>query len=257
MSLKEDKILAIDVGNTNIHWCYIQSGEPVGEYKRIKHVEISLLPWDEIKKQNCPVVIAGALTHINETLERITDEYKIQFVEINTSKQNVIKNTYHTLGIDRVCNLIASLNLIKNINKPLVVFDFGTATTVTVCDKDKNFLGGLIKTGFETELKGIASNALSLPHINLAKEQKVSKLNPLSNNTEDSILQGVIIGQIALIEYYLKSLKEEIKVEPIVIFTGGNAPIVLRFIERKPDLHEPMLTIKGIYYCYKSCLQKA
>ena len=251
---KENTIVAIDVGNTNIHWCLMRDGKIQGEYHRNKHTELSLLPWEEIKKNNYSVVIAGALLHMNEAVETIANDYKIKFIELSTSKQNTIKNTYPSLGIDRVCNLIGALKSLENLKSPVIVFDFGTATTITACDQNGKFLGGLIHTGCEIELKAISSKTLSLPHVQLAKEQKITKLNPLSNNTEDSILHGVIVGQLALIEYYLKLFKKDITTEPKIIFTGGHAPIINRLIDKKCDLYDPHLTIKGIYHCYESSM---
>ena len=249
----EETILAIDVGNTNIHWSYIKKGELI-EYKRNKHTELSLLPWGEIKQKNYPAVIAGALPHINDSVQTITNDYKIKFVEMTIDKQNIIKNTYPALGIDRVCNLIAALKAFPNLLSPIIVFDFGTATTITSCDKDRNFLGGMIKTGCEVELKAISSKTLSLPHVELAKEQKIKKLDLLSKNTEDAILNGVIVGQLALVDYYLKLFKQELNTEPKIVFTGGNAPIINRFLDKKCDLYDPHLTIKGIYHCYQASL---
>ena len=248
----QNKILAIDVGNTNIHWGYMQDIKIQGEYIRNKHTELSLMPWNEIKNQNCPVVIAGALIHMNEAVQSIAKDYNIKFTEIDTTKQNTIKNTYPTLGIDRICNLIGALKSFDNLKSPLVVFDFGTATTITSCDQNGIFLGGMIKTGCETELKAISSKTFSLPHVQLAREQRITKLNPLSQNTEDAVLHGVIIGQLALIDYYLNIFKRETKLDPKVVFTGGNAPIISRFLDKKCALYDPHLTIKGIYHCYKA-----
>ena len=245
-----ETILAIDAGNTSIHWGYMKDGNLTSNYNRNKHTELSLLPWDEVKKSNCPVVIAGALVHINDEIKRIAKDHDIKFIQLETAEQRIIKNTYPTLGVDRVCNLVGAINSFKVLNSPVIVFDFGTATTMTACDKDYNFLGGLIHTGCEIELKALASKTFSLPHVQLAKEQKITKLNPLSNNTEDAILHGVIIGQVALVESYLKLFKEETKSEPKIVFTGGNANIVSRFL-KNIDLYDPHLTIKGIYYCYK------
>ncbi|MBI2996009.1 MAG: type III pantothenate kinase [Candidatus Melainabacteria bacterium] len=252
MSQNKNTILAIDVGNTSIHWSFIQDGK-LQDYKRNHHTELSLLPWSEVKKNNYPVVIAGALIHMNEAVQTITDDYQIKFVEINIKNQSVIKNTYPTLGVDRVCNLTAALNTLGNVKSPIVIFDFGTATTITSCDQNGNFLGGIITTGCEIELKAISSKTLSLPHVELAKEQKITRLNPLSKNTEDAILNGVIIGQIALVEHYLNLFKKEGHPNPKIAFTGGNASIVTKFYKNY-DLHDPHLTIKGIYYCYESSL---
>ena len=254
MNQEQNKILAIDVGNTNIHWCYMYEGKIEGEYNRNKHTELSLLPWEDIKKQKCPVVIAGALQHMNDAVKTIAGDYKVKLVEITVNNQNIIKHTYSTLGIDRVCSLVAALKSFTNLKVPVVVVDFGTATTISACDKDGNFLGGMIKTGFEIELKAMSSKTLSLPHVELAKEQKITKLSPLSKSTEDAMLHGVIIGQVGLIEYYFNLFKKEVHPEPKVVFTGGNAPIITRFTGKKYDLFDPHLTIKGIYHCYQSSL---
>lgn len=245
----KDTILAIDVGNSSIHWNFITNGK-VEDYKRNKHSELSLLPWSEVKKNNYPVVIEGALPHMNEAVETIAKEYQIKFIEINVSNQHLIKHTYEALGIDRVCNLIGALKSFPNLKSPIIVFDFGTATTMTSCDQNGNFLGGIIRIGFEAELKAMSSQTLSLPHVNLAREQKIIKLNPLSKSTEDAMLHGVIIGQLSLIDYYLNLFKQEVHSDPKIVFTGGNSSIIKRFYNKKYDLHDPYLTLKGIYHCY-------
>lgn len=254
MTKNQNTILAIDVGNSCIHWGFIKEGKLQGDYKRNRHTELSLLPWDEVKKNNYAVVIAGALLHMNEAVETIANEHKIKFTEMNIKKQNVIKDTYPTLGIDRVCNLITALKSFENLQLPIAVFDFGTATTITSCDINGNFLGGMIKTGFEAELRAISSKTFSLPHVELAREHKITKLNPLSRSTEDAILHGVIIGQVALVEYYLNLFKKEHGSNPKIVFTGGNASIITKFYEKKCDLYDPHLTLKGIYYSYEESL---
>lgn len=251
MAENQNTILAIDIGNSSIHWNFITDGK-VDEYKRNKHTELSLFPWQKVKEINCPVVIAGMLPHMNDAIQTITRDYKIKLVEITVSNQGIIKNTYPTIGIDRVLNLISALNSTKGLNSPIVVFDFGSATTVTSCDKNGNFSGGLIKAGFELELKGLSTLTFSLPHVQLAREQKITKLNALTRETEDAILHGVITGQIAFIDYYLKMFENE-QVKPQVIFTGGNSSIVAKFYKNF-DLLDPLLTLKGIYHCYQSSL---
>ena len=253
--MTNETILAIDVGNSSIHWNFITSGE-IKNYNRNKHTELSLLPWKAVKDSNCPVVIAGMLPHMTGAVQSITTEYGIKFIEINLTNQGKIKNTYPTLGIDRVCNLIGALESFKNLNTTLIVFDFGSATTASSCDKHGNFLGGTIRTGFEVELKAISSKTLSLPHVELAREEKVLKLNPLSKTTEDAILHGVIIGQVAFVEYHLNLFKQETKTEPKIILTGGNSSIIAKFY-KKYDLIDPYLTLKGIYYCYEESLMHA
>lgn len=248
-------ILAIDVGNSSIHWNFITNGK-IESYNRNKHTELSLLPWDEVKSKNCPVVIAGMLPHMSDAIQSIADEYNIKFYEINISNQGIIQNIYPTIGIDRVCNLIGGLSLFQKLNSPIVIFDFGSATTVTVCDAKGNFLGGAIKTGCELEIKALSTLTFSLPHVQLAKEQKIQQLSPVCKNTEDAILHGVIIGQVAFIKQCLNLLNQELSSQPKIIYTGGNSSIISRF-SKEYDLFDPLLTLKGIYFCYHKSLQTA
>ena len=250
-----NKFLVIDVGNSSIHWNFIEDGK-INSYNRNKHTELSLLPWEEVKSNNIPVVIAGALPHINDAAGTLANDYKIKLFEININNQKIIKNTYPTLGIDRVCNLIGALKAFQDLKSPVVIFDFGSATTMTACDKDGNFLGGIIRTGFDVELKAISSKTLSLPHVELAKEQKITKLNSLARSTEDAILHGVIIGQIAFLEYSLDLVKKETATNPKVIITGGNSSIISRFY-KEYDLHDPYLTLKGIFHSRPPSLVQA
>ena len=192
---------------------------------------------------------------MSDSVLNTAKEFGVKAVEIKTNKQTAIKDTYLTLGIDRVCNLTAAIKLLKNNNSPIVVFDFGTATTVSACSKDGKFLGGIITTGCETELNALSSRTFTLPHVEIAKEQKIEKLNVLSKNTEDAILHGTIAGQVGLTEYFLINFEKEIKQKPKIVFTGGNCQIISRFYKEKIDLIDPSLTVKGIYYCYKSIFQ--
>ena len=252
MSTNNNKILGIDVGNSSIHWNFIEDGK-VESYNRNKHTELSLLPWEKVQNENIPVVIAGALPHINDAAKTIAKDNKIKLFEINISNQGIIKNIYPTIGIDRVCNLIGALNTLQDLNTPIVVFDFGSATTMTACDKNGDFLGGIIRTGFDVELKAISSKTLSLPHVELAKEQKITKLNPLTHNTEDAILHGVIIGQIAFLEHTLNLFKKETATNPKVLITGGNSSIIAR-LYKGYDACDPYITLKGIYCRYRTDL---
>lgn len=250
--MNEDTILGIDIGNSHLHWGFIQNGI-VSKYSACKHSEINSIPWSIIYKHKCPIAIAGTTEYIKDSLTNKVKEHNLKLLEINTDKQDIIKNIYPTLGSDRVCNLIACLNIFHDLSSSIIVFDFGTATTVTSCGKDGDFLGGLIKAGLITELKALSSQT-TLPHITTQKT--VSDINIFSKNTEDAILHGVISGQIAFIQYYLKTFQDKTNSNPKVIFTGGNAAIITRFYKRY-DLYEPHLTLKGIYYTYQACIIKS
>lgn len=251
VSQKENKILAIDLGNTNIHWCYINNGIIDGKYSIIKNFDFCNLSWDEIKKQDLPVVIAGATHYLAKDLKEIKKRFNIKFIELTSDKQSTIKNIYPGLGIDRICNLTAAFKYFqkneKNLKSNIIVFDFGTATTVSCCDQSGQFIGGLIHSGIETELKAVSREMPALPKVEIAKVQ--SKINSLPTNTEEAILNAVLIGQIGFINHFLDLFKEK-HGEAKIVFTGGNAELILKLSNIQHDLFDPLLTVKGIYYNY-------
>ncbi len=251
IKLKSSKtiVLAIDVGNTNLHWAFIKNGKLTGKYNRIKHNQIHSLPWQRIESNNTPVVAMGALRHIQSKIKSISKTYKINFISLNASKQNIIKNTYKTLGIDRICNLIGGLHSFSSLKSPLVVIDFGSATTISACDKYGNFLGGILRAGIETEFNAISSKPLSLPHVEIKHLKQIKKLNPFSKTSYDAILNGVLIGQIGYINYFLNLFQKQHKNLKAVL-TGGNAPLIAK-LYKDYDLYDPSLTLKGIYYWYR------
>ena len=168
----KNTILAIDIGNTNLHWALIKDGELIGKYNRTKHNKIISLPWKKAKTENIPVVISGAIRHIQNEIKSLSKTYKIKFIKLEIDNQNIIKNTYKTLGTDRICNLIGGLYSFSNLKSSIIVIDFGSATTITTCNKDGNFLGGVLRAGIETEFNAISSKPLLLPQVKMKKDRK-------------------------------------------------------------------------------------
>ncbi len=245
----QSTVFVIDVGNSNLHHGLIKN-EHMVQHKITKHSELSSVPWDEIKNNNYPVVIAGALHHINSLIETIQTTYKLNFIRLETKNQNTIKNTYEKLGIDRVCNLIAALKL---FDSSIIVCDFGTATTISTCNKEGVFLGGVLRAGIETELNAISTHPLSLPKVEIQETEKVTNLDYLAKSPEEAISQGVVLGQIAFIEHFVNLFKQKTDPKPKIVLTGGNALVITK-LYKGFDLYDPHLTLKGMYYCYQSTL---
>lgn len=236
------KTLVIDVGNTHLHFCVFENGFTVSKSPEvIGHDDLEKLDLKLIKK----IYLSCGINEIANKIKELAIKKDVKVFEMNSSSQTSISSTYNTLGTDRISNLTGALNHEDyNGNDYIVVFDFGTATTVTVCDKDRKFLGGLIKPGVQTELKSLFFNTKTLPNILI---QNVT-LTPFAINTEDAILNGVIFDHIGFIEKYLAEFYDKYKVAPQVFFTGGNAQLISSLFPRKVIL-DPLLTLKGVYFC--------
>ncbi len=253
--MKNKSIYCIEIGNSNIHTASFNEKGEISADERISHSEISLLPWAEIKEKHSIIVCAGEITHIKDFLIETVSDKNIKYLDLKIENQRIVKNTYPTLGIDRVCNLIGALHC-KLGDSPIITFDFGTATTATACDSNGNFLGGTIAPGFEIGLASLSTKTFNLPNIELARECKILELNPLAKSTDEAMLQGVIISQVSFVNHYLKLFNEKVKAKPKIVITGGNAPIITRFFSDY-DLHDPFLTLKGVYYTYLNAVSTA
>jgi type III pantothenate kinase len=142
-----------------------------------------------------------------------------------------------TVGMDRLVNAAAAMAV---YGAPVIVIDFGTATTFDVVTAAGCYAGGLIAPGPEVSLRALAQAAAKLPMIALAPPPKV-----LGKTTQDAMQSGLYYGYLSMIEGLLFRLKAEVfpDVDPAVIATGGIAPLFA------PALSIPSvadLTIQGI-----------
>jgi type III pantothenate kinase len=150
-----------------------------------------------------------------------------------------------TLGMDRLVDAAAAKAL---YGAPVIVIDFGTATTFDVVDASGAYSGGMIAPGPEVSLRALAEAAAKLPLIALSPPPKV-----LGKTTQDAMQSGLYYGYISMIEGLLSRLMAEVfpQTKPTVIATGGIASLFAPAlgVETVPDL-----TIQGILKTKKACL---
>ncbi len=231
------KLLLIEVGNSFIHWT-IFSNNGFTQKENLRHGEVSELPFKEVNE----VILICPIKEIKEELLKSIKIHDLNYSEITLDSQKFIKNTYPTLGIDRVCNLIGAVQ--TSGSEYYVVFDFGTATTVSTCSNEGDFIGGLIKAGIKTELISLHKNTRTLPEVRTAD---IKDINIISRNTEEAILNGVLFSQISFCKNYLTELEKKLSLKAKVFITGGNAELISKLFNEY-DSYDPLLTLKGIYY---------
>lgn len=147
------------------------------------------------------------------------------------------------LGADLVCGAVAALDRFK---PPLIIFDLGTATTVSGIDRNGNFLGGSIIPGVRVSLNALSSSAAQLPFINT----ELTSDNPIGKNSIDSMRSGSILGTASMIDGMTMRYKEVLGEDATVIATGGLAPNICRHC-RCGVIVEPNLLLDGLKLLYK------
>jgi len=147
-----------------------------------------------------------------------------------------------SVGADRLCNAVAGIELYGG---PLVIIDFGTATTFDIVSRDGEYLGGIISPGFATASHHLHLLAAKLPSVELQFPKKI-----IAKNTEHSMQVGIMYGAVGSVEGIIARINEELESETIVIATGGLAPVIK---EKTNMIHyfEPDLTMIGIERIYR------
>jgi type III pantothenate kinase len=147
------------------------------------------------------------------------------------------------IGADRIVDAVGAYELCGG---PVIVIDFGTATTYDYVDETGAFLGGITAPGIRISAKALWEDAAKLPEIEIKKPDQV-----LAKDTISSMQSGLVYGQIGQTEYIIKKVKEEVGREDAkVVVTGGLGRIIASETEYV-DIYDPNLTLKGIYSVYK------
>ena len=162
-------------------------------------------------------------------------------------KMKLDLSLYNTklLGSDRiaVCEAAAA-----KYEKPAVIFDFGTATTINIIDSKNRFLGGSILPGISMGLNALYKDTAQLPDIHLSAETPLMGLN-----TKDCITSGAVFGNAAMLDGMVQRIEDSLGMKAVVIVTGGNAGSILSVCRTK-IIYEPELLIYGLFELYGSNL---
>lgn len=145
------------------------------------------------------------------------------------------------LGSDRVTDAVAA---VEQYPCPLIIIDMGTATTISVVDKDKNFIGGIIMPGLRISSEALAGRASQLPQISLDPPK-----NAIGRNTVDCMRSGIILGAASTIDGLIDHIQEELGYSCTVVATGGNSRVVMPYCNHA-IIWDDQLLLKGLRYIY-------
>lgn len=250
-------ILAIDIGNTNVVIGAI-SEEKIYFIERVATIKtkteaeyaIDFKILLDLYKIN-PEDIEGGI--VSSVVPQIT-----KLVQIATKKVigkdvlvlapetktglNILIDNPAQLGSDLIAGSVAG---IAEYKVPMAIIDMGTATTVAVIDKDKNYLGGMIVPGVQVALDSLTANASQLQGIGLEAPQKV-----IGKNTNDCLMSGVIYSNSDMIDGLIGRIEEELGETVTIVATGGLAKVIMPHCRRKIILDDNLL-LKGLLIIYK------
>ena len=146
------------------------------------------------------------------------------------------------LGADLVADAVAG---IAEYQVPLIIVDMGTATTVSVVDEKKSYVGGMIMPGMRIALDALTARASQLSGISIEAPKKV-----IGKNTIECMKSGVLYSNAAAIDGIIDRIEEEIGQKATVIATGGLAKKIVPHCKREIILDEYLL-LKGLLVIYE------
>ena len=176
--------------------------------------------------------------------EILTDLYSSSPFIINYKHTHLLTqvNEPETIGIDRLCNIIAVKN---DYSYPVIIIDFGTATTYDVINNEGEFLGGAIATGIELSAKYLIDNAALLNKTNLVFPETTIGIDTTTN-----IQSGIMFGAIDQVEGMIRRIKKETNKDYQIILTGGFSKLISPKLKMSHTI-DIDLTLKGIIYIYE------
>ena len=249
-------LIAIDIGNTNTVIGTFQ-GEKLTATERLatdraRAQETLVRPFavalEKVEAESLTAVeiaIASVVPELSRALEAyiISATHKPPLL-INSDVKLPLRLDFDTpgeVGADRICNAVAAKEIYQQESEPLVVVDFGTATTFDILSADGNYIGGIICPGPKTAVTTLASKAALLASVQI----EPPSAGVIARNTTDALKSGMFYGTIGEIEYLLAKIGDELGATPKAIATGGLASIIADHSNLFSAVN-PQLTLQGI-----------
>lgn len=157
---------------------------------------------------------------------------------------NILYENPREVGSDRIANAVGALT---HYGSPVVIVDFGTATTYCYINDKEQYVGGAIAPGMAVAAEALYMRASKLPKIELAKPKNI-----LGRNTIHAVQAGTFYGYIGQVEGIISRIYKEAKVttKPVVVATGGLAELLAPETSMI-DVVDPFLTLKGLKAIYE------
>src|SRR5215204_2359570 len=220
-------LLTIDIGNSSTKLGVFEN-ETLVKRLTIPTIrsktgdEIHAAVGEELKYQVSAIVISSVVPELNDSFRTFGEKYYNRmpfFVDNRLDFGLEIKYfPSESLGIDRIVAAFAAAQI---YGAPVIVCDFGTATTIDVVNSKNEYLGGIITPGINTLSEALFIKTSKLPRVEIRKPETV-----IGNSTAHSIQSGIFYGYVGLTEGILKRMINELGEKPKTVATGGFAGLI-------------------------------
>ena len=251
-------LFAIDVGNTNITCAVLQKEETRANFRLTTKQsrtsdEFGILICDLLEKRGIKqeeitdVIIASVVPGIMYSLTSAIIKYLniTPMIVGEGTKTGIRIETPNPkeIGADRIVDAVAAY---YKYGGPVLVVDFGTATTYDLITESGAFTAGITCPGIRISANALWNDTAKLPEIEIEKPASI-----LAKDTITSMQAGLVYGCIGQTEYIIKKIKEESGLEQArVVATGGLGKLIADNTD-SIDVYDPMLTMEGLRMIYE------
>lgn len=250
-------ILALDVGNTNIVMGCIDENKIhfQGRFSTDKQkteleyavmfkniLELNGIEREKIDGAVISSVVPPLVNILKRAIMMITESEPLIINDKTIIDMPINMDNRKQLGNDLVVDAVAAL---AEHEPPIIIFDLGTATTISVIDKDGVYIGGVIIPGIKVSQTALSSGTSQLPYISLDAPEHV-----IGKNTIDCMKSGAIFATACMMDGMIERIEEELGARATVVATGGLAKTVVPYC-RRDIIFDDDLLLKGMWIIYK------
>ncbi len=256
-------LLAFDIGNSNTVLGVFRDGELLTNWRietdshksadEYGMLVSQLFAYDGLDMKDVDdIIISTVVPSVLYTLEHMSIKYfgcKPIVVESGVKTGLIIKyDNPKQVGADRIVNAVAAVN---KFGGPLIIIDFGTATTFCAVTDKAEYLGGTIAPGLKISSEALFEKTAKLPKVELDEPG-----HTICKNTIESMQSGLIYGHMGLVEFMVREMKKELSEicgkdkEVKVVATGGLASMIAGGVDCI-DVVDKMLTLEGLEVIYQ------
>jgi len=246
-------LLAVNVGNTNTtlgvfrgselvhHWRLSSSPRRTADEMAVVFGallrEVDLSFTNQITGVAISSVVPTATTALRDMVHRYFNFPPVVVEPGTRTGIPILTDNPREVGADRIVNAVAAF---ERYGGPVVVVDFGTATTYDVVSEAGEFLGGAIAPGVQISNAALSASTARLPQVEVQAPRST-----IGKNTVESIQSALVYGTAAETDGMVERIREELGVRATAVATGGLAPLLVPYC-RSIDRHDEWLTLEGL-----------
>lgn len=259
-------VICIDIGNTNIKYAIYDKDDLKFSFRVSTDLKrtsdeygaqlTGMLTTKNVAVEDIEgAIVSSVVPSLDYTIDKMCEVYlgiePLKIAPGLRSGLNIRCDDAREVGADRIVNCVSAI-VGYGEGKPMIVVDFGTATTFNIISADNEFIGGVIAPGIKGSLDSLVNGTAKLPRVEIEAPRSI-----IAKNTVTNMQAGIVFGFAGLVEYIVKRIKKELKTTDVkTIATGGFSTVISKEVECI-DVVDKLLTLKGLKYLYDLNTPKA